>query len=343
VVRRSNLAVRTGLQVLRVVIEGEGRFRRAVGIECRHADGRVTVIKARKEVILSAGVIGTPRLLELSGVGDPDVLDNAGIATMVALPGVGKNLQDHYVTRLCFRIKGIETANERAHGTALAGEVAKYVLSGSGILTYSAAVVGAFASTGLTDMPDIQFVIAPGSFKEGRIGELEDLPGLSLGVWQMRPESRGSVHMTSKDPGSAPIIDPAYLSHAADRATVVQGLRIGRRLAEQPSLARYVVNETLPGAQAVADEALLKYARDNGSTVYHGVGTCRMGPDASEGCVVDSQLRVHGIQDLRVVDGSIMPRVTSTNTNATVLMIAERAADMLMNKVRHPTAQAHAA
>ena len=114
-----------------------------------------------------------------------------------------------------------------------------------GILTYSAAVVGAFASTGLTDIPDIQFVIAPGSFKEGRIGELEDLPGLSLGVWQMRPESRGSVHMTSKDPGSAPIIDPAYLSHAVDRATVVEGLRIGRRLAEQPSLARYVVNETL--------------------------------------------------------------------------------------------------
>ncbi|MEF7616589.1 GMC family oxidoreductase N-terminal domain-containing protein [Aquincola sp. MAHUQ-54] len=340
---RPNLAVRTGLQVLRVLIEGEGPARRAVGIECRHADGRVTVIKARKEVILSAGVIGTPRLLELSGVGDPDVLDNAGIATQVALRGVGKNLQDHYVTRLCFRIKGIATANERAHGAALAGEVAKYVLSGSGILTYSAAVVGVFASTGLADRPDIQCVIAPGSFKEGRIGELEDLPGLSLGVWQMRPESRGSVHMTSKDPGSAPVIDPAYLSHAVDRATVVEGLRIGRRLAEQPSLAPYVVNETLPGAQAVADEALLKYARDNGSTVYHGVGTCRMGPDASEGCVVDSELRVHGIQGLRIVDGSIMPTVTSTNTNATVLMIAERAADMLLNKAPQRTAQAHAA
>jgi len=255
------------------------------------------------------------------------------------LPGVGENLQDQYVTRFCFRLKGVETANERAHGAALAGEVAKYLLSGSGILTYSAAVVGAFASTGLTAAPDIQCVIAPGSFKEGRIGQLEELPGLSLGVWQMRPESRGSVHMVSKDPGSAPIIDPAYLSHPVDRATVVEGLRIGRRLVEQPSLAPYIVNETLPGAAAAADEALLQYARDNGSTVYHGAGTCRMGPDAAEGCVVDSQLRVHGILDLRVIDGSIMPKVTSTNTNATVLMIAERAADLLLNKLPQPTAR----
>lgn len=330
VAARKNLAIHTELRALRVLMEGDGTRRRAIGLECLRTDGTIVVLKARKELILSAGVIGTPRLLEMSGIGDPDVLDNAGVAPQVSLRGVGANFQDHYVTRLCFRIQGIATANERAHGTALATEVAKYVLSGSGILTYSAAVVGAFASTGLAMRPDVQFVIAPGSFKEGRIGELEDLPGLSLGVWQMRPESRGSVHIQSTQDEVPPLIDPKYLSHPRDRETVVAGLRIGRALAQQPSLAKYVVEETLPGEQAVNDEALLKYARVNGSTVYHGVGTCQMGPNPKDGSVVDAQLRVYGIKGLRIVDGSIMPSVTSTNTNATVLMIAERAADMLI-------------
>ena len=197
VASRTNLSVHTDLHVTRVMMEGEGVHRTATGVECRRENGQTVSVKARKEVILSAGVIGTPRLLELSGIGDPDVLDNAGIRTQVALRGVGNNLQDHYVTRLCFRIKGIATANERSHGAALVKEVARYVVSGDGILTYSAAVIGAFASTGLVDGPDVQFVVAPGSFKEGRIGELEDQPGLSFGVWQMRPESRGEVRRSS--------------------------------------------------------------------------------------------------------------------------------------------------
>lgn len=327
---RSNLDVQTDLHATRVLMDGEGANRHAIGVECVRSNGEVVTVKAVKEVILSAGVIGTPRLLELSGIGDPAVLDNAGIHTQVALRGVGNNLQDHYVTRLCFRIKGIETANERSHGTALAKEVAKYVVSGSGILTYSAAVIGAFASTGLAERADVQFVIAPGSFKEGRIGELEDLPGLSFGIWQMRPESRGHVHITSGDGSKPPRIVPNYLGTHLDRQTVVAGLRMGRDLAGQTSLAPYVVSETVPGPQAGSDEALLQYARDNGSTVYHGVGTCRMGNDPAEGAVVDSELRVHGVKRLRVIDGSIMPTMTSTNTNATVLMIAERAADMLL-------------
>lgn len=331
---RTNLSVHTDLHVTHVKMEGEGADRTATGVECRRPNGSVVAIRARKEVIVSAGVIGTPRLLELSGIGDPAVLDNAGIRTQVALPGVGNNLQDHYVTRLCFRIEGIATANERSHGAALAKEVAKYVVSGGGILTYSAAVVGVFASTGLADRPDVQFVIAPGSFREGRIGELEDEPGLSFGVWQMRPESRGFVHIRSGDGSEAPMIAPRYLSEPLDRQTVVAGLRIGRELARQPSLAPYVVGETVPGPHADSDEALLQYARDNGSTVYHGVGTCRMGNDPAAGAVVDADLRVHGVQRLRVVDGSIMPTMTSTNTNATVLMIAERAADLLLDESR---------
>lgn len=340
---RTNLSVHTDLQVTRVVMEGEGAQRTATGVECRRENGQTVSVKARREVILSAGVIGTPRLLELSGIGNPDVLDNAGIRTQMALRGVGNNLQDHYVTRLCFRIKGIATANERSHGAALAKEVAKYVVSGDGILTYSAAVIGAFASTGLVARPDVQFVIAPGSFKEGRIGELEDEPGLSFGVWQMRPESRGEVHIVSSDGSKAPTIAPRYLSDPLDRRTVIAGLRIGRELAKQPSLIPYVVGETVPGPQAATDEALLQYARDNGSTVYHGVGTCRMGTDPAAGAVVDANLRVHGVKRLRVIDGSVMPTMTSTNTNATVLMIAERAADLLLNElwqsdqtVQHP-------
>ena len=333
VTSRTNLNVHTDLQATRVMMEGERAQRTATGVECRRENGQTVSVKARNEVIVSAGVIGTPRLLELSGIGDPDVLDNAGIRTQVVLRGVGNNLQDHYVTRLCFRIKGIATANERSHGAALAKEVAKYVVSGDGILTYSAAVIGAFASTGLVAKPDVQFVIAPGSFKEGRIGELEDEPGLSFGVWQMRPESRGEVHIASSDGSKAPTIAPHYLSDPLDRQTVIAGLRIGRELARQPSLMPYVVGETVPGPQAATDEALLQYARDNGSTVYHGVGTCRMGTDPSAGAVVDANLRVHGVKRLRVIDGSVMPTMTSTNTNATVLRIAERAADLLLSEL----------
>ncbi|MES1264767.1 MAG: GMC family oxidoreductase N-terminal domain-containing protein, partial [Variovorax sp.] len=247
VVTRTNLIVLTDLHVTRVLMAGEGAGRTATGVQCQRQNGQVVSVMARREVIVSAGVIGTPRLLELSGVGDPDVLDNAGIRTQVALRGVGTNLQDHYVTRLCFRVKGIETANERSHGAALAKEVAKYLVSGAGILTYSAAVIGAFALTGLAERPDVQFVIAPGSFKEGRIGELEDEPGLSFGVWQMRPESRGEVHIVSSDGSRAPTIAPRYLSEPLDRKTVIAGLRIGRELARQPSLTPYIVGETVPG------------------------------------------------------------------------------------------------
>lgn len=336
VAARKNLRVLTDWQVSRVLMAGEGDDCTAIGVECRREDGTVATVKARKEVIVSAGVIGSPRLLELSGIGDPDVLDNAGIRTRVPLRGVGTNLQDHYVARLCFRVSGIETANERSHGTALAKEVAKYLVSGAGILTYSAAVVGAFASTGLANRPDVQFVIAPGSFKEGRIGELEDEPGLSFGVWQMRPESRGEVHIGSNDGTKPPTISPRYLTSEHDRKTLVAGLRIGRELARQPALARYIVGETVPGPAADSDAALLQYARNNGSTVYHGVGTCHMGQDSGSGAVVDANLRVHGVKRLRVVDGSVMPTMTSTNTNATVLMIAERAAAMLLGEATQP-------
>lgn len=325
--QRPNLRVLTRAQVERIVLEGKV----ATGVTCRLHGGERVTVQAGRELILAGGVIGTSTLLERSGIGDPDVLANAGIRPLHTLRGVGANFQDHYVVRLCYRLQGVGTANERSHGLALLGEIAKYLTSSKGILTYSAAVVGGFVSSGLDTRPDVQFVLAPGSFQAGRIGQLETEPGISCGVWQMRPESRGSVHVVSADPDQAPLIAPHYLSSDLDRRTLIAGLRIGRRLFEQPALASCVVSETLPGSQAQSDESLLQYGRDNGSTVYHAVGTCRMGED--DMAVVDSALRVRGLERLRVIDGSIMPTMTSTNTNATVLMIAERAADLLLNRL----------
>jgi choline dehydrogenase len=321
--RRPNLRILTGSEVSRVVLQ-DGR---AVGVELLRASGSPLQVRAAKETILSAGVVGTPALLERSGVGDPDVLANAGVRCQLALPGVGRNLQDHYVARVCFSLQGIATANERSRGLALLKEIARYVTHGEGLLTYSAALVGMYGQSQYAQRPDVQFVIAPGSFRSGRIGELETEPGISLGCWQMRPESRGEVHITSADARAAPLIDPRYLSDELDRRTLVEGLRMGRRLFEQPGLKQYVVQETVPGPETRDEAALLAYARANGGTVYHGAGTCRMGED--EGAVVDSELRVRGVAALRVVDASVMPNVTSTNTNATVLMLAERAAELI--------------
>ncbi|MEX3790822.1 GMC family oxidoreductase [Paraburkholderia sp. BR14374] len=328
---RPNLTVVTGVQVSGLDMNGT----HVSGINATTTAGVPIQFRATREVILSAGVIGTPKLLEMSGIGDKDVLDNAGIRTRIALPGVGNNLQDHYVVRLGYRVRGAGTANERSHGLALAREMMRYVVSGTGVLTYSAAIVGGFAQTRL----DVQFVIAPGSFAEGRIGVLESEPGVSCGVWQMRPESRGHVHITSSEVAAAPTIAPSYLSSELDRNTMVEGLKIGRRIFAQPEVARYIVDETVPGRQADTDEALLQYVRDNGSTVYHAVGTCRMGED--EMSVVDSEMRVRGTTGLRIVDGSVMPSITSTNTNATVLMLAERAADMIRSPMTARTASAY--
>jgi choline dehydrogenase len=320
---RANLKVRTGDEVSRVLME-RGR---ATGVEVRKPNGDLVLLKATREVILAAGVIGTPVILERSGIGDPDVLASAGIRPAVRSPGVGRNLQDHYVARVCFRVKNLETANERSSGWPLVKEIARYVATGQGLLTYSAALVGMFGQSQYAQRPDLQFVIAPGSFRAGRIGELETEPGVSIGCWQMRPASRGEVHATSADVGAKPLIDPRYLSDPVDRRTLVEGLRMARNLFGLAPLKDFVVEETVPGAASKDDEALLAYARTNGGTVYHGVGTCRMGED--DEAVVDPQLRVRGVEGLRVVDASVMPAITSTNTNATVLMLAERAAEMI--------------
>ena len=326
--KRPNLQVVVKAQVNRIVLDG----RRAVAVEYERG-GMVERADAEREVILSAGAVNSPHILQLSGVGAPEHLSRVGIPVQHPLPGVGQNLQDHFIARMSYPVSGATTVNERSRGLALAGEVVRYLVTGKGMLTYSASLAAASVKVlEESATPDVQCSIAPGSFKDGQIGELDDFPGITAGAWQMRPLSRGYVEAKSSDPREAPAINPRYLSEQTDRRAVVGGLRFIRRLFAAPSLAKYVGAEILPGAYVASDDELLDYARQKGSTVYHATCTCKMGSDQM--AVVDDQLRVHGLERLRVIDASVMPAVTSTNTNAPTIMIAERGADLIRRAAR---------
>jgi choline dehydrogenase len=330
--KRPNLELVTKALVHRVLFDGK----RAVGVEFSR-DGRVERADAFQEVILSAGAIGSPHILQLSGVGDAEHLQKIGVPVVHELKGVGKNMQDHYVVRVTYPIHGMATINERARGLPLAGEMLRYLVTGKGMLTYSASLVA--ASVKILEesaTPDVQISFAPGSFKDGQIGQLEEAPGLTGGPWQMRPSSRGYVEAKSSRPGDPPKINPRYLSEESDRRAVVGGLRFARRIFTAPALQPYVGDERLPGAQVQSDDELLDYARRNGNTVYHASCTCMMGQHAMS--VVDDELRVHGIEGLRVIDASVMPAVTSTNTNAPTIMIAEKGAAAIKSAARQKLA-----
>jgi choline dehydrogenase len=326
--KRPNLQLVTKAQVRRILFDGT----RAIGVEYARG-GAIEHADAGREVILSAGAIGSPHILQLSGVGAPEHLTRVGIPVRHALAGVGRNMQDHYIARISYQVSGAQTVNERSRGAALAAEILRYVVTGKGMLTYSASLAAASVKVlAESATPDVQCSIAPGSFKDGQIGALDDFPGITAGAWQMRPLSRGYVEAKSSDPAEAPAINPRYLSEQADRRAIVGGLRFIRRLFAAPALAEYCGAEILPGAQIETDDELLDYARHKGSTVYHATCTCKMGSDQL--AVVDDQLRVHGLDGLRVIDASVMPAVTSTNTNAPTIMIAERGADLIRRTAR---------
>jgi choline dehydrogenase len=326
--KRPNLQVIVKAQVNRIVFDG----RRAVAVEYERG-GTVERAEAEREVILSAGAVNSPHILQLSGVGAPEHLNRVGIPVHHALPGVGQNLQDHFIARVSYAVTGAPTVNERSRGLALAGEIVRYLVAGKGMLTYSASLAAASVKVlEESATPDVQCSIAPGSFKDGQIGALDDFPGITAGAWQMRPLSRGYVEAKSGDPREAPAINPRYLSEQTDRRAIVGGLRFIRRLFAAPSLAKYLDREILPSERVSTDEELLDYARQKGSTVYHATCTCKMGGDAM--AVVDDQLRVHGLERLRVIDASVMPTVTSTNTNAPTIMIAEKGAEMIRRAAR---------
>ncbi|HEV2334049.1 MAG TPA: GMC family oxidoreductase N-terminal domain-containing protein [Stellaceae bacterium] len=326
--KRPNLEIVTNALVHRISFDGT----RAIGIVYSRA-GRVEIADATREVILAAGAVGSPHILQLSGVGAPEHLTRAGIPVRHALPGVGQNFQDHYIARMSCEVKGIETLNERGRGLSFANELWRYVSAGEGMLTYSASLCAASVKVlEESATPDVQCVFAPASYKPGLIRKLDSVPGITGGPWQMRPLSRGYVLARSPDPQVQPAINPRYLAEDTDRRAMIGGLRFLRRLFAAPALAKYVVAEKLPGPGVESDDELLDYARANGSTVYHASCSCKMGSD--ETAVVDDELRVRGLEGLRVVDASVMPAVTSTNTNAPTIMIAEKGAAMIKAAAR---------
>ena len=321
--RRRNLQVETKA-LTKWIFTKEGR---ATGVRFKH-DGFEREAHARCEVILSAGSIASPQILERSGIGDGERLKEHGVEVVHALPGVGENLQDHYVARFCCHAKNVETFNERARGIRLGWEVLRYAFTRKGLLTTAPGNVSASIKVmpGVAT-PDVQLAFAPASYVEGQLGVLDDFPGMTCGVWQHRPASRGSIHLASTDPEVQPSICPNYLTDVIDQDTMIGGLRKAREIFSQPALAKYVDIETVPGPEVQTDAEILDFARRTGNTVYHPIGTCKMGTDPM--AVVDPELKLHGLDRLRVADASVMPLMPSANTNAAVLMIAEKAADMI--------------
>jgi choline dehydrogenase len=325
VMSRANLDVETRAFVTKVLFDGD----RAVGVEYKHFRGSVKRASA-DEVVLCGGAINSPQLLQLSGIGPASLLTSLGITVKHALAGVGEGLQDHYAPRSVARVKNIKTINERARGLNLALEVMKWGATRRGILSLSPTLVYCFWHSGETaESSDLQLTFTPASYKEGEQGKLEDEPGMTVAAWQQRPESRGYVRCRSADPFAAPIIQTNYLAEEIDRRVVVAGMRLARRLLASAPLAPYYEREDFPGPDVQSDDEFLAAATQRAQTTFHPGCSCRMGPSSNPLAVVDDQLRVHGLQGLRVVDASIMPRMISANLNASTLMIADKASDMI--------------
>ena len=325
VLHRPNLTVVTDALVERVRLDG----RRATGIELRRG-GATEFAAARIETILAAGAIGSPQLLQLSGVGPGALLQSHGIAVAHDLPGVGENLQDHLQLRTAFKVQNVVTLNQRANslwGKAMMG--LEYALFRTGPLTMAPSQLGGFArSSAAHATPNVEFHVQPLSLD--KFGDpLHPFPAFTASVCNLRPTSRGHVRLQSADPRAHPAIKPNYLSTAEDRRVAAESLRLARKVAAQPALARYRPSEFKPGPEFQSDDELAQAAGDVGTTIFHPVGTCRMGVADDRGAVVDARLRVIGMERLRVIDASIMPTITSGNTNSPTVMIAERGAELV--------------
>jgi len=321
---RANLTVATDALAARLLFEG----RRAVGVEYRQGDS-LHAARAHAEVIVAGGAFNSPQLLQLSGIGPGDLLRAHGIAVVADMPGVGADLQDHLQIRMLYRCTEPITMNDVINNWRHRYRAGlRYILSRKGLLTIGAGYAGAFLRTRAElATPDVQIHFLIFSADSAGAG-LHRFPGFMTSVCQLRPESRGFVRIKSADPRVPPAIQPRYLSSRLDRDTVVAGLKLMRGIMAKPAMRRYIAEERTPGESCKSDADLLAFARATGTTVYHPTSTCRMGSDAS--AVVDERLRVRGIDALRVVDGSIMPALVSGNTNAAVVMIAEKGADMIL-------------
>ena len=325
-----NLRVIIHAHATRILFEG----RKAVGVEYWKG-GRIRQVRARREVILSGGAINSPQLLELSGIGQGERLRALGIATLVDSPNVGENLQDHYASMVRARLKpGAASFNAMSRGLPLVGQMLRFAMSRTGLLALGGSNLTAFLKSDPSlDLPDLQFFASPATVDFEALAHngamtMEKLPGITVGGYVMRPQSKGSIHIRSGDFHDAPSIRPNFLSAEADCRAQVGGLRWARRVMESPALAPYFDHELTPGAALQSDEELLGFARASGSTGYHQASSCAMGvgPDA----VVSGKLKVNGVEGLRVIDASVMPAVVSGNTNAATMMIAEKGSDMIL-------------
>ena len=322
--RRPNLTIVSNALASRILFSG----RRAIGVEYRHGE-TTRVAHANAEVILAGGTFNSPQLLQLSGLGPAPLLQSLGISVIADMLGVGADLQDHLQVRMQYRCTERITMNDVIHSWRhRAGAGLRYALFRKGLLAIGAGYAGGFFRTSqLAATPDVQvhFII----FSAETAGAaLHPCPGFIASVCQLRPESRGFVRIKSADPSQPPAIQPRYLSSPVDRDTVLEGMKLLRHIMRQPAMRRYIAEERAPDLRCTSDAELLEFARATGTTVFHPTSTCRMGTDST--AVVDERLRVHGIERLRVVDGSIMPTVVSGNTNAAVVMIAEKGADMIL-------------
>lgn len=326
--KRANLRIETRASATRLLTSGK----KCTGVAYLQ-NGTAKEVHAAREVIVASGAVGSPQLLQVSGIGPAAHLNSVGIDVVHDLPGVGNNLVDHYVVRVVHHVKDLITINELQRGFRKAREIIKYFATGRGALTFGVTTsqVYCYSREGLAS-PDIQFLFTPASYVIGKFLKFEDHPGVLAAVCPTRPSSRGTIMVQTPDPLAYPIIRPNYLSDPDDIRVMIAGVRHLRRIFSTPAFARHNVAETQPGPDVHTDDEIAHFTRTMGSSLYHPVGTCKMGTDPQ--AVVDPRLKVIGMEGLRVIDASVMPYTTTGNTNAPTIMVAEKGASMIQEDAK---------
>jgi choline dehydrogenase len=331
--KSGRISLRPNSPAQRIIFEGKQA--RGVAYRAGGPGSLTRQVRARREVIVSAGALNSARLLQISGIGPQEHLRSLGVDVVHDAPGVGANFTDHYQFRIAAKVRNAPTVNERSRGLPLMWQVANWAMGRPSILSMPPTVMRLFfrSAEGL-EHPDVQISFMPGSYREGFPGLLDHYPGMSLGGYPQRPQSRGYVRARSTDVDVPPEVQPNYLDVEYDRRCMIAIFKMARRVFATPTFSQYYVEEMFPGQSVQSDDEILDFARRYGGTSYHAVGTVRMGPASDRSAVVDETLRVRGIDGLRVVDNSIMPSITSGPTNATAIMIGEKAADMIQRDVQ---------
>ena len=326
---RSNLEIKTGVQVARIEFDGK----KAVAVQT--IDGQR--YQANREIIICAGTVNSAKLLQLSGIGPADLLKQFNLPVVHPLAGVGENLQDHYFVRVAARLSDdAPSLNKISRGVSLLKEIWRWQWGKPSVLGYSPSIAYAFLNSAdlAGEVPDLQFVLTPGSYQPGKVYVLDKFPAATCGFTQQRPLSTGYVRITSSDASATPEVQPNYLAHETDREVTLRGVRLSRQFLQSEPLSKYFVREQVPGEGLQSDDELLDFAKQTGNTGYHLCGTCVMGPASNDRAVVSADLKVHGVQGLRVIDASVMPRVTSSNTCAASMMIGEKGAELILDELR---------